>query len=72
MSLGWSGQWLAQVEQKAEQRGVSAWVGLGGQRCDGAPGSTTRVSRTLVHLVLLHVVWLRSLSIAGSCLAGRG
>ena len=70
MSLGWSGQWLAEVEQKAEGRGVSAWVGLGGQRCDGAPGSTTRVSRRIIHLVLL--VWLRSLSIAGSCLAGRG
>ena len=48
MSLGWSGQWLAEVEQKAEGRGVSAWVGLGGQRCDGAPGSTTRVSRTII------------------------
>ena len=70
MSLGWSGQWLAEVEQKAEGRGVSAWVGLGGQRCDGAPGSTTRVSRTIIHLVL--IAWLRSFSSAGSCLAGRG
>ena len=50
MSLGWSGQWLAEVEQKAEGHGVSAWVGLGGQRCDGAPGSTTRVSRTIITL----------------------